>query len=325
MRAAASLLIVACLLATSVGSAVAAPNAAGTTAWDDLDVNPDDVLLEIDVREDGDAVWTVEYRVRLEDDERREAFESQRADIETNSSAYADRFESRMAGVAADAEEATGREMRVANVSVTAETRQLPREYGVITYRFEWRGFAAIEGDELRVGDAIAGLFLDEDTRLVLSWPEGYRTVEVAPTPTEEREGAVVWHGPTDFTADEPRVVVSDAPDAGAYLPVAAGVAALLVVAGGLAWRRRAGGAWSAVDGASDDRTPSELMSNEERVLALLEEEGGRVKQQEIVRSLGWTDAKTSQVIGDMREEGSVEVFRLGRENVVSLPDDDDT
>lgn len=323
MRATASLLIAACLLATSVGSAVAAPSAAGTTAWDDLDVNPDDVLLEIDVREDGDAVWTVEYRVRLEDDERREAFESQRADIEANSSAYADRFEARMASVAADAEEATGREMRVANVSVTAETRQLPREYGVITYRFEWRGFAATEGDELRVGDAIAGLFLDEDTRLVVSWPGGYRPVEVAPTPTEEREGAVVWRGPTDFAGDEPRIVVSDAPGVGAYAPVAAGVAALLVVAGGLAWRRRAGGTWSAVDGASDDRTPSELMSNEERVLALLEEEGGRVKQQEIVRSLGWTDAKTSQVIGDMREEGSVEVFRLGRENVVSLPDDD--
>lgn len=320
MRAAAPLLV-ACLLVASAGGAVAAPN-----AWNDLDVDPDDVLLEIDVREGGDAVWIVEYRVRLDTDERREAFESQRAEIEANPSEYADRFEARMASVAADAEAATGREMRVANVTVGAETRQLPREYGVITYRFEWRGFAASEGDELRVGDAIAGLFLDEDTRLVVSWPDGYRVVDVAPTPTEEHEGSVVWRGPTDFAGDEPRLVVANAPGPAAYVPVAAGAIALLVVAVGLAWRRRTGGDWPTPSRKSEDRaTPPELMSNEERVLTLLEAEGGRVKQQEIVRSLGWTDAKTSQVIRDMREEGSVEVFRLGRENVVSLPDYDDT
>ncbi|PSQ38552.1 hypothetical protein BRD10_03900, partial [Halobacteriales archaeon SW_12_71_31] len=53
------------------------------------------------------------------------------------------------------------------------------------------------------------------------------------------------------------------------------------------------------------------------------ERRGGRVRQQEIVEALDWTEAKTSQVVSGMREEGTIEGFRLGRENVLTLPDED--
>ena len=68
-----------------------------------------------------------------------------------------------------------------------------------------------------------------------------------------------------------------------------------------------------------------ELLSNSERVTALLEHNDGRMKQQAIASELEWSDAKTSQVIGKMREADDVETFRLGRENVVSLPDSRET
>ena len=69
--------------------------------------------------------------------------------------------------------------------------------------------------------------------------------------------------------------------------------------------------------------TPPELLSNEERVLQLLEQRGGRIKQQDVVSELDWTEAKTSQVVGDLREDDEIEVFRIGRENVLSLPDNE--
>ena len=74
-----------------------------------------------------------------------------------------------------------------------------------------------------------------------------------------------------------------------------------------------------------DDDTegpPRELLSNEEQVLRLLEERGGRIKQQEVVGELGWTEAKTSQVVSSLREDDAVDVFRIGRENVLTLPED---
>jgi len=66
---------------------------------------------------------------------------------------------------------------------------------------------------------------------------------------------------------------------------------------------------------------PAELLSNEEQVLKLLNEAGGRVKQQQVASELDWTAAKTSQVIGGLREDDELETFRIGRENVVTLPD----
>lgn len=79
--------------------------------------------------------------------------------------------------------------------------------------------------------------------------------------------------------------------------------------------------AGAAVGGAGSTGTDEELLSNEEQVLGVLNDHGGRVKQQEIADELDWTDAKTSKVIGEMREENTIETFRLGRENVVTLPD----
>jgi hypothetical protein len=43
-----------------------------------------------------------------------------------------------------------------------------------------------------------------------------------------------------------------------------------------------------------------------------------------VVQELDWTDAKTSQVVGNLREDGDVEVFRIGRENVLALPGETD-
>jgi len=94
------------------------------------------------------------------------------------------------------------------------------------------------------------------------------------------------------------------------------------------------GGTASASDGpaGSDDATSGgddedlSLLSDEERVERLLERNGGRMRQADIVTETGWSDAKVSQLLSAMADEGRVEKLRLGRENLISLPDgaDDD-
>lgn len=319
--------------AASAANADAAPVPAPQTD----DVDPDRVVMRADVEADGSATWVVEYRIRLDDENVTAAFESLRDDIRANRSAYADQFASRMGGTVTAASNATGREMRLTNVSVTGETRQLPQSYGVVSYRFEWVGFAQVDGDRLIVGDALAGLFLDSESRLFVSWPEGYEASSVEPGGYEEREGTVVWTGPVDFGPDQPRIVLRPAGGP----PVAAfAVGALLLVGiavAGWTYRRRraddgtraapASGA-DAGDEAGDgsaaaepDGPPEDLLSPEERVLRLVRERGGRVKQQAVVEEFDWTAARTSQVVGSLREDGRIETFRLGRENVLTLPD----
>ncbi len=75
---------------------------------------------------------------------------------------------------------------------------------------------------------------------------------------------------------------------------------------------------------ASDD-VDVELLSDEERVERLLEENGGRMKQARIVSETGWSNAKVSQLLSAMDEEGRIDKLRIGRENLISFPDEEIT
>ena len=83
------------------------------------------------------------------------------------------------------------------------------------------------------------------------------------------------------------------------------------------------GGTVSADDAESsvESEVDLSLLSDEERVEHLLEQNGGRMKQATIVDETGWSDAKVSQLLSAMADEGRVDKLRLGRENLISLPD----
>lgn len=329
-------------------------------------VDPDSVRMAVALQPDGDAVWTVTYRVRLEDDNETAAFESLRDDVASDPDNYTDRFARRMEATVGAAENATGRAMGVRDVTVDARTQELGRTYGILEYTFEWTGFAVVEGDTITAGDAISGLFLDDQTTLVVSWPAEYELRDARPSPDGDVGGdrSVGWGGPADFGVDEPRVVFerrSGGPaDRLADLPGGALLAAVILALAGVGaavlWSRLRGapvwprgdasdGGAAVDDGADDDggtadgdrpnggegstdagrdEPPEELLSNEEKVLKLVRERGGRIKQQEIVEAFDWTEAKTSQVVRALRDDGDLEGFRLGRENVLRLPEEDD-
>ena len=348
-------------------------------------IDADEVHMNVAIRADGTAEWTLEFWVRLDDDEQAAAFDDLQADIRNDPENYTRTFADRMRGTVATASDATGREMSADGFTVETERRSFAREYGVVRYAFRWHGFAAVDGNELRAGDAVEGLFLDDGTRLLLEWPAEYELQSASPAPDERRENAVLWRGSeTDFVSGEPTITVTGGGlGPGFDRATLAALAALAVGSAAGAWRYRkrlrrrvrsaigsdpesAPGRASAAEtteasadssttaatdatGAGDnpqsdpvsdadsdadsasaptaDPEPApdpELLSNEEQVLRLVRERGGRAKQQTVVEELGWTDAKTSKVVSGLREDGELESFRLGRENVLSLPDEDD-
>jgi hypothetical protein len=345
------LVVVAVLALTAVvlapAAVPAAPAATGPGAGDGLgqQVDADSVRMTVALEADGDARWTVTYRVLLESDNETAAFESLQDDVESAPENYTSRFGDRMRSTARDAENATGRPMTIEDVAVDARTQDVGRTYGILEYTFTWTNFAAVEGDTLRAGDAVRGLFLDGQTTFVVRWPAGYGLVDARPEPESDvgDNRSVGWSGPRDFQRDEPSVVVREGAggDAGG-LPSGTtlfglAVVALALVAGALWYRTREdavddggsiGDAEGTATGAGPDEPPEELLSNEEKVLKLVRERGGRVKQQAVVEAFDWTEAKTSQVVRDLRDAGDLEGFRLGRENVLRLPEggeEDDT
>lgn len=63
-------------------------------------------------------------------------------------------------------------------------------------------------------------------------------------------------------------------------------------------------------------------LTAEEYVRRGLERHGGRLRQQEIVQRTGWSEATVSRTLSAMEDDGQISRVRLGRENVVCLPDD---
>ena len=82
---------------------------------------------------------------------------------------------------------------------------------------------------------------------------------------------------------------------------------------------------------ASSAPTPSDeademgtaLLSDEDRVTQLLEDNGGRMKQTEIVDATEWSKSKVSMLLSEMEDDDQITKLRVGRENIISLPGDE--
>lgn len=302
----------------------------------------DELRYEVDLRDDGSASWTVEYRYRLDDDNESVDWADLQDDVEQRPDRYLESFESDVRADVTEAENETGREMLASDFAIETDETSTAPEYGYVRISFEWDSFAHVELNRIEAGDALGWLELDERVVFDVAWPEEYSETTIEPAPDDRRETAVIWHGEeTEFRDGEPEVEVMDTggepvdageqPDRFYTLPWLVVGAVVLTVAGVGWWVTRGGqrplGSTEPTrpeSGTQPDRPPPELLSNEERVLCLIEDRGGRIKQQEVVSELEWTEAKTSQVVGQLREDGEIEVFRIGRENVLALPDDDD-
>ncbi|WP_306059605.1 helix-turn-helix transcriptional regulator [Natronococcus wangiae] len=173
-----------------------------------------------------------------------------------------------------------------------------------------------------------------------------------------QEASSISWDGEEEFSNERPRVVLQDAdvvgdssPTTGTSnsgtgvlsLPVLLGLVILTLVVGIAAvWYRNQQSDAETANGkptetpaaaASDpepepetDERPDadalaedELLTDEDRVIKLIRENGGRMKQVNIVEETGWSKSKVSMLLSDMESEGSISKLRVGRENIISL------
>ena len=69
--------------------------------------------------------------------------------------------------------------------------------------------------------------------------------------------------------------------------------------------------------------TPPELLSDEGKVVRLLVANDGRIRQHEITDETGWSKSKVSRICSQMHADGIIEKRPVGRENVITLSDDE--
>jgi uncharacterized membrane protein len=333
--------------------AVGGPNAARLDA-------PENTTITVTLYGNASAQFTVRTTYVLESDEERATFADYATAYragETDDGPRAGPF----TAAAERAATATGREMQIENVTRTGEAEGAT---GSVAVHFQWTNFLTPVGndtlrldDSLRVGGEGTWLgSLDADQTLVLRTPPGYSIVDSEGPSFEIRNNAIRFEGPREF--DE-RLIVTyrqtggttpAPPDQQIPWGLVSGGAVVLALAAAAAYARRGRGDEGDIsptaDGPPDDgpapeadhegtATPDqdpeptsevdpELLSDGERVERLLERNDGRMKQAAIVKETGWSDAKVSQLLSSMADEGRIEKLRLGRENLISRPEDDE-
>lgn len=322
-------LAVLLVVATSVGSGTVVHRTQGGQETPGLPA-VDNTVTRIELAANGSARWTVTIRTRLDSQTAVEEYRAFQDRFRENRSRFLGPFESRMTAVVAGAADATGRPMSAAAFTAETAVQEVPRRWGIVEYAFTWVGFAARDDGAVVMGDAFAGgFFLATDDTLVVVPPRDYTVTTVRPAPTEGGDRAIVWTGRVDFADGRPLVRAIPAEEAPAgtggglggpavsqTVLVGAG-SVLLVVAGGLAvlaYRRRS---------SLRSVTPPG-MTDEERVLDLLESHDGRLQQAAIGDAFDWSTSKTSRILSRMVERGTIEKLQIGRENLIQLPDDEE-
>ncbi|MFC7027230.1 helix-turn-helix transcriptional regulator [Halomicroarcula sp. GCM10025324] len=295
----------------------------------------DNTVTRISVAADGDAEWTVTVRTRLHDESDVRAYRAFEDRVRENRSQYLDPFRDRLTGVVATAADRTGRSMTAENFAISTTVQQVPRRWGVVEYTFTWTAFARSDGDALVVGDVFdGGLFIARNDTLVVTGPSSYEVTQVTPNPETRDDGTVSWLGPREFADDRPKVRYVPAPatdetgtaQPGAprqdALPFVLGIIGLAVALAGAIVYRRQRRRGDPGDGEQPGTTAAAIQTDGDRVVQLLGDSGGQMKQSAIAEQFDWSASKTSRVVSALTDDGRVEKLRIGRENVVSLPDE---
>jgi hypothetical protein len=97
------------------------------------------------------------------------------------------------------------------------------------------------------------------------------------------------------------------------------GIIALAILGGVLVARNRLSDGGS-IASDPDPNQHEEFVTDQEQVRRLLSENGGRMKQSNIVDSVDWSKAKVSRLLAELEEDDQITKLRLGRENLVCLP-----
>jgi uncharacterized membrane protein len=205
----------------------------------------------------------------------------------------------------------------------------LSMESKTTEYTFVWQNFSTIQNRELTFGDVFKTPdffnLLFGDAALQLTYPNIYKPESVYPPPYDRQDEnqLLKWARTQDLTNADTKVTLStsgqsDAKSNTIGMDVIGGgvvvVAVPVVLVSFYAAKKRK----NTKPSNPKAFEPSGLESDEDKILTLLKTVGGSMRQTEITERLGYSKAKTSQLLTDLEERGLLARYKRGRDKIVT-------
>ena len=156
-----------------------------------------------------------------------------------------------------------------------------------------------------------------------------------SPDSTRESESILTWFGPRNFGAGEPHALFGKKNSSWTdsllgNVPLLAAVAAAIStgsVGYFLGLRRAHAKRFLKSNNSQEMSPPSAFIveDNEEKVVRLLNEAGGRMYQSTIAEKCGFSKSKASELMSAMEKKGVVSRKKIGRGKVVNLVEKQET
>jgi hypothetical protein len=267
------------------------------------------ITYMINIKDDGTALWNVEYRTLLVTNDDVNSFENYTQQL---NSTHLNEFKGLMQKSASEAAVATSRGMVATDFAADAAIQSTPTgEYGVVHYSFRWTNFASVDSN-INIGDVfIGGLYLSKDNTLIIQYPSGFAVEEVTPQPDETHDG-LIWYGLRSFGAGEPRIILSKTQ----FPWISIATAAFIIVLLGVFIYMRKRGVPKEIAG---NITETEMIDLEERIIRLLKDNGRPLYQSEIVRKLDLPKSTVSSALNELNNKNLIIKIKKGRENLIRL------
>lgn len=283
--------------------------------------NENRTTYTIDIKDDGSAVWNVEYRTQLFTQVDNDAFKNYSEQL---NSVYLKDFKELMQNSVSAASNATSRKMMASGFTGEANIENAPTgNFGVVHYSFKWTNFAKLDRDKnIYIGDVFAGgLYISKENALIIQYPSGYTVEMVTPEPDVILDG-MIWYGLRSFNAGEPTIFLK--PPFPWILYAIAVIAAVAAIALIFIFYRKSKviNDVSEAKGTQEDNSYSagaDIMGLEDRIVALLNEGGGALYQSDITRKLDLPKSTVSSALNVLHEKKIIQKIKKGRENLIRL------
>jgi len=266
----------------------------------------------IQIENDGSATWTVTQILNIN------------SSIET-----LENLQNNITQLVTASENATGRAMVA---SVDSLTFSASGSYVEAEYVFQWENFSKVEGEQIIIGDVfqVPDFFsqLFGDMAVYMSYPSKYvvaGTVQPPPSAQNSSIQSLSWLGTKDFNG-ETRIVLTEKPAtmgfSGSLEEIAVLIAIVAAIAAGsagfymLRYNRKKK---MRASETAEPRSVPGMESDEEKTVKLIKSSGGSLRQSAIADQLGFSKAKTSQLLAVLEQKEVIRRYKRGRDKIVVL------
>jgi len=268
--------------------------------------------IYIKVYEDGSALWNLETRFELKTQEDVDFFNEYMEALEENKEVIIQRKKESLQDIINNVAYSSGREMTIENISLNYQiTDSINKKYGVVNFKFLWKGFGLKNKEIIKVGDAFnEGSYLEDGEVLLIELPEGYSINRIYPEPNEKRENSLFWYGPKILLENEPNIYLEKKSFLSSINVFLFGFIGILVIVLSLIF-------YFSIN--KKNKNIPTLLSDQEKVINILKSSGGKCFQNDIVAQTGMSKSKISQIISEMEKNDLISKQKYGKNNLIIL------